>query len=109
MLKIIQMKTCTFMPAQNVLYLDHQMQILKSFLEKIIFQLKKLQFLVIRTQKKSFVHKNVPYYSQWESKQLVGKILSHEISAKEDMKWKNSGAETKEEYELWSFNVCGMA
>lgn len=57
----------------------------------------------------SFVHKDVPYYSQWESPELVGKILMKEISAQDDPKWESSGATSKEEYEDWSNNGCGMA
>lgn len=52
---------------------------------------------------------NVPYYSQWESPKLVGKIVSGEISPKKDPKWKKSGASSIDEYELWSRNACGMA
>ncbi|MDO8461012.1 MAG: C39 family peptidase [bacterium] len=57
----------------------------------------------------SYIHERVPYFSQWESRELVGKIIRKEDSAKADPLWKNSGAETPEEYELWSWNGCGMA
>jgi len=65
--------------------------------------LKKRQ--VLRT----FMHENVPYFSQWESRELVEKILTNEISPSEDPNWKKSGAETKEEYDAWSASGCGMA
>ena len=55
------------------------------------------------------MHNNIPYFSQWESKELIKDIISKKISAKEDPLWKKSGADTKEEYELWSWNACGMA
>lgn len=55
------------------------------------------------------VRQAVPYFSQWESPELVDKILSHSISASQDPLWENSGAQTAEEYELWSWNICGMA
>ena len=54
-------------------------------------------------------HLDIPFYSQWESPALVDKILSRKISAKDDPKWKNSGAKSKEEYEYWSWNLCGTA
>lgn len=56
-----------------------------------------------------FKHEGIPYYSQWESKNLVGKIIRKEQSAKDDPNWANSGAQTPEEYVLWSWNACGMA
>jgi hypothetical protein len=56
-----------------------------------------------------FLHEDVPYFSQWESPELVEQILAHKISAKDDPNWKKSGAETKSEYEDWSWAACGMA
>lgn len=52
---------------------------------------------------------SVTYYSQWESPQLVSDIIKNKIQASQDPNWKLSGARTKEEYQLWSWNVCGMA
>lgn len=42
------------------------------------------------------------YFSQWESPQLVDKILQRSISAIDDPNWKNSGAIDKNEYLNWS-------
>lgn len=53
--------------------------------------------------------RSIKYFSQWESPLLVTKILRKEINAKKDPEWKNSGALSKEEYELWSWNICGIA
>lgn len=58
---------------------------------------------------KRFVHQNVPYFSQWESAELAGEILSQKISATEDPKWQDSGALSRKEYAEWSWNGCGMA
>lgn len=58
---------------------------------------------------KKFLHQNVPYFSQWESAELAGEILAQKISATEDPKWQNSGAESREEYAEWSWNACGMS
>ncbi len=55
------------------------------------------------------VIKKIPYFSQWESWELVGEIIGGRIKAREDPKWKLSGAKTSEEYEYWSWNICGMA
>jgi hypothetical protein len=50
-----------------------------------------------------------PYYSQWETPQLVRAILRGQILAREDPAWASSGAVTPEEYEWWGRRVCGMA
>lgn len=55
------------------------------------------------------IHNNVPYFSQWESRELVKDFINRQLSVREDPRWKDSGATTKEEYELWSWNGCGMA
>lgn len=50
----------------------------------------------------------IPYFSQWETPEMVEKIL--ELNTAEiDLNWRSSGAKSKSEYELWSWNVCGMA
>ncbi len=55
------------------------------------------------------LHKNVPYFSQWESPELNQSILEHTIDTQSDPNWKKSGASSKEEYAMWSWNACGMA
>jgi hypothetical protein len=54
-------------------------------------------------------HEGLPYYSQWESRDLVGKIIRNEMSAADDPEWNKSGAQVPLEYELWGRNACGMA
>ncbi|MFF4567920.1 C39 family peptidase [Streptomyces sp. NPDC001435] len=51
----------------------------------------------------------VPYYSQWESAQLVPKLLSGQVKAEDDPLWQNSGATSAEDYSFWSWRICGMA
>ncbi|TDT93330.1 peptidase C39-like protein [Streptomyces sp. 846.5] len=51
----------------------------------------------------------VPYYAQWESPQLVPQIVARTLPAAQDPAWAASGAHTPEEYEWWSWRVCGMA
>ncbi|GKV57551.1 hypothetical protein NCCP2222_34980 [Sporosarcina sp. NCCP-2222] len=52
---------------------------------------------------------NVPYFAQWESRDLVADFLTGKLDSAEDPLWALSGAETPEEYAFWSPNVCGMA
>lgn len=75
-------------------------------LEKMIKEISSLRF---QPKKKQFLHRNVPYFSQWESKDLVKDIIARTVSAQDDPLWRKSGAKTKREYELWSWNGCGMA
>ncbi len=51
---------------------------------------------------------NLPYYSQWESRKLIGDILNGMLAPSRDPKWKRSGASNPDEYEYWSWNICGM-
>ncbi|MBV6698190.1 C39 family peptidase [Kitasatospora aureofaciens] len=51
----------------------------------------------------------VPYYSQWESAELVRAIIDGELNAAEDPRWGQSGAATPEEYAWWSWRLCGVA
>jgi len=51
----------------------------------------------------------MPYFSQWESRELVEKIATKQIEAKDDPRWRESGAKNTKEYTLWSWNCCGMA
>ena len=58
---------------------------------------------------KRYVHDNVPYYSQWETPELVEAIITGQIDAREDPLWRHSGAAYVDEYAEWSRNGCGMA
>jgi len=51
----------------------------------------------------------VPYYSQWESPGLVPDILDGTVRAADDPLWERSGAASEDEYEYWSWRLCGMA
>lgn len=77
---------------------------------KLLSYSKRLRYkLAAPSLPRSFLHENVPYFSQWESPELVAKIMSKEIAAKDDPNWRRSGASTPEEYSDWSWNGCGMA
>lgn len=66
-----------------------------------------------RLQKKAhkphFIHQTLPYFSQWESRELVEKIVTKQIEAKDDPRWRESGAKDIKEYTSWSWSCCGMA
>src|SRR6266496_2584282 len=52
---------------------------------------------------------HVPYCSQWESPDLVADFLCERLAASADPLWHRSGATDREEYEFWSWRICGMA
>ncbi len=52
---------------------------------------------------------NVPYFSQWESRDLVEAFISGKEKAENDPLWQASGAKTPKEYATWAKHICGMA
>lgn len=52
---------------------------------------------------------DVPYYSQWESPELVNSLLEGTTSAAADPRWRSSGWSTEDEYAFWSWHACGVA
>jgi len=57
---------------------------------------------------KPIIHQ-VPYHSQWESRELVPDILAGTVQAGDDPLWEQSGAVNEDEYEYWSWRLCGVA
>lgn len=55
--------------------------------------------------------RRVPYFSQWESRELTEDVIARgaAVALAEDPKWASSGAGTAEEYARWADNLCGMA
>lgn len=55
--------------------------------------------------------KAVPYFSQWESRDLTLAVVANDptVALRLDPRWASSGAATVEEYAAWAWNVCGMA
>src|SRR5215475_6518098 len=51
----------------------------------------------------------LPYYSQWESAELVGRFIDGSLRSADDPRWAESGASTPQEYEYWCRKVCGLA
>lgn len=76
---------------------------------KIFLYLKQIYFAFIIIKPNKFIYSNLPYFSQWESKEMVDSLLNRSKKAEDDPYWKNSGAKNKLEYLNWSWNICGMA
>jgi hypothetical protein len=51
----------------------------------------------------------IPYYAQWESRDLAARIIAREVALADDPLWRNSGAASLAEYVEWANHVCGMA
>lgn len=51
----------------------------------------------------------VPYFSQWESRTLIDRFLSRELRSEDDPLWRDSGAQSPEEYAQWCPHICGIA
>lgn len=56
-----------------------------------------------------FVRRDIPYFCQWESRDLAKSLLEKKITTDDDPDWKKSGAKTKKDYHDWSWSGCGMA
>ena len=77
---------------------------IKMFVFNVLIEIK--VFLSSIQQKSSC---KIPYYSQWEDCSLVDEIINSRKSARVDGHWQSSGAVSPEEYEYWSWNMCGVA
>ncbi len=52
---------------------------------------------------------DVPFYSQWESAELVADFIGGSLPSAADPRWAASGASTAAEYGFWAPRVCGLA
>ena len=50
-----------------------------------------------------------PFYSQWESPELVPSFLDGSLTAEQDPRWRCSGAASPAEYAYWADKTCGLA
>jgi uncharacterized protein YvpB len=83
---------------------------MRQLKRKTVLLAKRIQSKLKRkTHKSHFIHQDIPYFSQWESRELVEKIIMKQIEAKDDPRWRKSGAQDVEEYASWSWSGCGMA
>ena len=56
-----------------------------------------------------FIYKgHIPYYAQIASPDLAGEIFSGEMSAEQDPRWAETGAENIAEYAHWVDRACGI-
>lgn len=53
--------------------------------------------------------RSIPYYSQWESRQLVCDFIAGARSSLDDPLWENSGASSAGDYAQWAPHICGLA
>ena len=83
------------------------MRKIKLFLRIALKRIKRL--LAKKSYRNSMLIKNVPYFSQWESPELVEGIITGTFDVRHDPNWQQSGAKTTEEYAAWSASGCGMA
>jgi len=51
----------------------------------------------------------IPYVSQYASAELAERFVKNDEFLREDPKWRESGAETIDEYVFWAPKLCGMA
>lgn len=51
----------------------------------------------------------VPYYSQWESPDLVPDFIAGTRPVRDDPLWQKSGAADPDEYAFWADRTCGIA
>lgn len=80
-----------------------------SLIHHTLRHVKSVAFTVKTRSMSPRLKRRVPYFSQWESRELNGQILRGEVKAEDDPKWRGSGALSKAEYVSWSWSSCGMA
>lgn len=53
---------------------------------------------------------DIPFFTQWETPEMtLPYLLDGPDALRHDPLWRNSGAETIDEYAIWAANICGMA
>lgn len=58
---------------------------------------------------RAVIRHQVPYLSQWESPELVGRIVTGLMDPSDDPRWQQSGARSPQDYAWWAGRICGMA
>jgi Peptidase_C39 like family len=51
----------------------------------------------------------VPYFAQFESRELIPEFISGDLHPADDPLWQTSGAVDPHEYAQWCKHICGMA
>ncbi len=70
---------------------------------------RRMPYCVLVTGAHAAGDSGVPYYSQWESAELVAQFIDGSLLPADDPRWAASGARTPQEYAYWSTRVCGLA
>jgi len=84
---------------------------MEKLLTKIKNEIKNMQLAVVTlfSKQKDKVVNNVPYVSQFAHSEYAEKILKDGVDKKSDPNWKDTGAQSTEEYAKWVLTMCGMA
>src|SRR4030042_5440757 len=80
----------------------------KNLIKKSLIPLKNLRYDIFKPKARRFLNEKMPYYSQWESREMVDGLIAGKQKAEDDPKWRLSGAKNKLEYINWSWNTCGI-
>ncbi|AKM83832.1 TPA: hypothetical protein DCZ46_00650 [Candidatus Campbellbacteria bacterium] len=82
-----------------------------KFLTKIKNEIQNMQLAisVLFFKQKEFVENKIPYVSQFAHSEYAEKILKDGVEKTNDPNWKNTGAQSPEEYAEWVLIICGMA
>jgi hypothetical protein len=50
----------------------------------------------------------VPYFNQWDAPEQAGDIISGKLRVSDLPHWRESGADTQQEFITWANHICGM-
>lgn len=69
----------------------------------------KLAISALFSKQRDYIENTVPYVSQFAHQEYAEKILKDKANKTSDPNWKDTGAESPEEYAKWVLTMCGMA
>jgi len=84
---------------------------MSKLLNKIKSELQNLKLMItsLFSKSKDKVENDVPYVSQFAHAEFAEKILKDSVEKTTDPNWRDTGAESPEEYSEWVLTMCGMA
>jgi len=59
-------------------------------------------------ERAAFRHRDVPYYTQWGSREWVRAIVEDAVDPCLDPHWRRSGFSDQERYRFWASRLCGL-
>jgi len=68
-----------------------------------------LAIFALFSKQRDYIENKVPYVSQFAHQEYAEKILKDKANKTSDPNWKDTGAESPEEYAEWVLTMCGMA